>query len=144
MMGVAQWDPEVPVAKGTNAILALSREFEAVGKYGQPPVCIHCGKCVEVCPVYLLPNYIAEFDIAGRLEVAERFGAEACVECGACSYICPGYFPVTQHVKNAKASDCRQKKAGMKYSGKKTQPRRDKPLFMKKRARSCGAAAFTR
>ncbi len=103
MMGVAQWDPETPVTKGTTAILALSRDFEAVGKYEQPPVCIHCGKCGEVCPVYLLPNYIAEFELAGRLDEAERFGAEACVECGACSYICPGYFPVTQYVKNAKS-----------------------------------------
>jgi len=117
MMGVAQWDPEAPVTKGTNAILVLSREFEGVGKYGQPPVCIHCGKCAEVCPVYLLPNYIAEFDIAGRLEDAERFGAEACVECGACSYICPGYFPVTQHVKNAKSKIiAAKKKAGARIS----------------------------
>lgn len=115
MMGVAQWDPDAPVTKGTTAILAISREFEAVGKYGQPPVCIHCGKCGQVCPVYLMPNYIAEFELAGRLDEAERFGAEACVECGACSYICPGYFPVTQYVKNAKSKVIAAKrKAGVR------------------------------
>lgn len=103
MMGVAQWDYNSPVIKGTTAILAISREFEGVGRYEQPPVCIHCGRCSVVCPVRLMPNYIAMLQRTGRLEEADRLGATVCVECGACSYICPGYYPVTEYVKNAKS-----------------------------------------
>jgi electron transport complex, RnfABCDGE type, C subunit len=103
MMGESQWNPEIPVTKGTSAIIALSHSFEGVGHYSQPPTCIHCGKCSSVCPAHLLPNYIAAFERAGKTEEAAKFGALSCVECGACSYVCPGYFQVTQYVRAARA-----------------------------------------
>ncbi len=103
MTGAAQCDLSAPIVKGTRAILAFSRDFEGIGRYEQTPTCIHCGKCAEVCPARLLPNYIADLYNAGMHdEIADEFGADACIECGACSYVCPGYYPVTQYVKMAK------------------------------------------
>ena len=108
MMGIAQWDPNSPVAKGTSAILVFS---EAAAKvYDQPPVCIHCGKCVEACQMRLMPTKLAMFSAAGRYDLCEEYDAMSCVECGACTYICPGRLPITQYIRAAKAKITEQRK----------------------------------
>ena len=55
MMGVAQFDLTAPIFKGTNAILAFCGD-EAKGS--KTPSCIRCGRCVEACPMRLMPTYI--------------------------------------------------------------------------------------
>ena len=102
MMGMAQWDPDVPVSKSTSAILVLSERF---GKKNTPvPTCIHCGRCVNHCPMHLMPMYIAQFSQKGDLKRAEEYGAMSCVECGSCSYNCPGGVEIVQHIRVAKAA----------------------------------------
>jgi len=52
MMGVAQFDLSVPVTKGTNAVTILGiKNRVAVSD----PHCIRCGKCMDVCPMRLMP-----------------------------------------------------------------------------------------
>ncbi|MFA6948984.1 MAG: electron transport complex subunit RsxC [Eubacteriales bacterium] len=109
MMGAAQWDPDAPITKGTSAILVFSAK--ACAAYEQPPVCIHCGKCLTVCQMHLMPTKLAMFSAAGRLDLCEQYDAMSCVECGACTYICPGYVPITQYIRAAKAKINEIKKA---------------------------------
>ncbi len=99
MMGFAQWDTETPVTKGTSALLVLSKETGAVDGAAQ---CIRCGRCVNSCPMHLMPNYIAAFTRRGEYDRADEFGARSCVECGTCSYVCPARVPIVQHVRVAK------------------------------------------
>jgi len=101
MMGQAQWDREMPVQKGTSAIIALS--YNSPKDTKMPSVCIHCGKCVTVCPMYLMPLYLAEYGMREDLENCEYFDVFSCVECGCCSYICPGNVPIVQYIRVAKA-----------------------------------------
>ncbi len=101
MTGQAVFDPDTPVTKGTTAILALSKHFEA--SVGTPAACIRCGRCVKSCPMHLMPNYIAGFVRKGEVAKAERFGAMACIECGVCSYVCPGRIEITGCIKSVKA-----------------------------------------
>jgi electron transport complex protein RnfC len=102
MMGMAQWDPEMPVTKSTNAVLVFSGKF---GKKNVPKAaCIRCGRCVNNCPMHLMPMYIAQFSQAGDLKRAEEYGAMSCVECGSCSYNCPGGVEIVQHIRVAKAA----------------------------------------
>ncbi|MBR2848634.1 MAG: electron transport complex subunit RsxC [Clostridia bacterium] len=101
MTGQAVSHSNTPVTKGTTAILALSRRFEA--PVGTPAACIRCGRCVKSCPMHLMPNYIAGFARKGEVAKAERFGAMACIECGVCSYVCPGRVEITNCIKTAKA-----------------------------------------
>ena len=102
MMGAAQWDPDMPVTKSTSAVLVFSERF---GKKRVPaPSCIHCGRCVNHCPMHLMPMYIAQFSQAGDLKRAEEYGAMSCVECGSCSYNCPGGVEIVQHIRVAKAA----------------------------------------
>lgn len=100
MMGRSIWTPDMPVMKGTSAILALSKKFTP--RTGLPPVCIRCGRCVSHCPMRLMPNYIAQFSRAGDYARSEEFGAMSCVECGVCSAGCPGHLELTQQIRVAK------------------------------------------
>lgn len=101
MMGTSQWDYNAVVVKNTSALLVLSEE------YHQPVVedaaCIHCGKCVSVCPMHLMPNYLAQFAKVDNDEMCEKFNLLSCVECGCCTYICPGRVPIVQHIRDKKA-----------------------------------------
>jgi len=109
-MGIAQWDTDSVVAKGTSAILLFSKKAskETV------PSCLHCGKCVKVCPMHLMPNYLNLFSANGSLELCEEYHVFSCVECGCCAYICPGNIPIVQQIRTAKnkITDDRKRKAG--------------------------------
>ena len=102
MMGLAQWDADMPITKSTSALLVLSDAFGR--KNITAPVCIHCGRCINNCPMHLMPMYIAQFSMVNDLENAERYGAMNCVECGSCSYNCPGSVEIVQHIRVAKAA----------------------------------------
>ncbi len=100
MMGVAQFNLDVPVVKATNALLALtaSDSTEADGE----PVCIRCGRCVHVCPVRLLPVYLYQYERKNMLDQLTRQRVTDCIECGSCSYVCPGRLHLTQSFRTAK------------------------------------------
>lgn len=102
MMGMAQWDTEMPVTKSTSAILLFSSKFGR--KNVESPSCIHCGRCINNCPMHLMPMYIAQFSKIGDLARAEEYGAMSCVECGSCTYNCPGGVEIVQHIRVAKAA----------------------------------------
>ena len=102
MMGIAQWDKEMPVTKSTSAILLFSESFGK--KKTSNAQCIHCGKCVNHCPMHIMPMYIAQFSKVGDYAKAEEYGAMSCVECGSCSYNCPGGVEIVQYIRVAKAA----------------------------------------
>ncbi len=102
MMGNAIWDPDQPVMKGTSAILVFSDRFDKPKNAAS--ACIRCGKCVQNCPMHLMPMYIAQFVKLGDWERAAAYGAMSCVECGSCSYNCPGGVEIVQHIRTAKAT----------------------------------------
>lgn len=101
MMGASQWDYNSVIMKNTSAILVLSDEENHTVL--ENAACIHCGKCVSVCPMHLMPNYLAAFSKADNTEMCEKFGIMSCVECGCCTYTCPGRVPIVQHIRNKKA-----------------------------------------
>ena len=101
MMGNAVWDPDLPVMKGTSAVLVFSERFDK--PKNAAVACIRCGKCIQNCPMHLMPMYIAQFSKRKDWERAEEYGAMSCVECGSCSYNCPGGVEIVQHIRTAKA-----------------------------------------
>lgn len=100
MMGLAQSTLDVPAIKGTSGLLVLEKHdlhlFE-------PSPCIKCARCVDACPINLLPTTIAKFAQKNMWNEAELYHAMDCVECGCCSYVCPAHIPLTQHIRIAKS-----------------------------------------
>jgi len=99
MMGRTQCSLEVPVTKETKAILALP-EKEAALK--EPGPCIRCGRCVEHCPMGLLPVFLAELSRIQKCQDLERLKLSYCMECGSCAYVCPAKRPLVQWIRLGK------------------------------------------
>lgn len=99
MTGPAHYRLDLPVLKGTSGILVQTSEELGKMEYMD---CIRCGKCVEVCPFSLLPNYLGLYAEKNRLEEAKRYGVMECRECGSCAYVCPSQRPLTQWIKDVK------------------------------------------
>ncbi|KPJ49385.1 electron transporter RnfC [candidate division TA06 bacterium DG_26] len=99
LMGISQYTDEIPVLKGTSAILVQTQEEV----FTQPSEsCIRCARCVDVCPVSLLPAELAKLADRGKFEECEQLGALDCRECGCCSYVCPAKINIVHLIKYAK------------------------------------------
>ena len=86
MMGIAQFILDVPVTKGTSGILALTK---AEAKLAEPEPCIRCARCVDACPMNLLPNILGRVIEYQLFDEAHKLGVLDCIECGSCAFICP-------------------------------------------------------
>lgn len=99
MMGQAATDMEIPSTKTTGGLLFLNEKDAHIP---EPKYCVKCGKCVDVCPMFLQPIYIAKYAEAGMYPTSDKYGALDCIECGACSFICPSKRPLVHTIRMAK------------------------------------------
>lgn len=97
MMGVAQWSLETPIIKGTSGLLA----WKAPLSYFEYS-CIRCGRCVEHCPMGLVPSQLMKFVKFDNLIEAENWGILDCVECGSCQYSCPAKILLVHWIRLGK------------------------------------------
>ncbi|HEY5621760.1 MAG TPA: electron transport complex subunit RsxC [Pontiella sp.] len=110
MMGIAQRSLDVTVMKNTSGVLLIAAD--EVSMYTSEP-CIRCGRCVDVCPMQILPATISQAVENKRFDWAERLSVTACIECGSCSYVCPSHRPLNQQFKRAKV----EIQAGLRKKG---------------------------
>ena len=99
MTGVAQFSLDTPISKNTSGIILLRDEDYKDEEESQ---CIKCGKCVEVCPVHLMPLYISRYQALGNLKMCDKYNAQSCIVCGSCSYVCPAKRFLAERISVAK------------------------------------------
>lgn len=99
MMGTSLFSMDFPVTKTSSSVLAF--EKDDVAKVN-PSNCIHCGRCLSVCPQRLVPQLLMAASDNEQYEEFEKLYGMECIECGSCSYVCPAKRPLTQSFKFAK------------------------------------------
>jgi len=102
MTGFAQFDLSVPIVKGTSGVLALTENEVSSAPLNQTP-CIRCARCVDHCPIHLMPNYYYIYGGIGEWEMMDSFNVMDCIECGTCSFVCPARIPHVQYIRLGKA-----------------------------------------
>ncbi|MBC2709937.1 MAG: electron transport complex subunit RsxC [Desulfosarcina sp.] len=100
MMGFAFTNPNTPVTKGTGGLTVMTRDEV---KAGEETACVRCGKCVDVCPMNLVPTKIAMASRHQDIALSRRYNIMACFECGSCAYTCPAHIPLVQLIRSGKA-----------------------------------------
>lgn len=99
MMGPAMFNTDVPFIKTSSALLCLTRKQAEL-----PPEsnCIRCGKCVEACPMGLMPNLLNQDALHKDFAAFDAHNGLDCIECGSCSYVCPAKRHLAQTLRVTK------------------------------------------
>ncbi|MFZ2955346.1 MAG: 4Fe-4S dicluster domain-containing protein, partial [Candidatus Ozemobacteraceae bacterium] len=106
---------KVPLIKGCSGILLWS-ESEAADF--ESDSCIRCGRCIQACPMGLMPqklNNLIEFE---RWEDTEKAGLLDCMECGCCAFVCPARIRLVQSLKLGKRLALADKKRRSEFASK--------------------------
>jgi len=99
MMGFALGDPDTPVTKGTSGITVLTAQDVAKAEETN---CLRCGKCVDTCPLNLVPSKLAVAARSQDWDLARKYHMPACIECGCCAFTCPAAIPLVQLIRMGK------------------------------------------
>jgi electron transport complex protein RnfC len=89
--------PDAPMGNGELVVHPTAKHLDA-----NPDPCIHCGWCLEACPMRIHPAGLLDAAQQGKAKLAEKYGINACIECGICSYVCPTRLPLLTAIKGMK------------------------------------------
>lgn len=101
MMGFALGSLDVPVTKGTSGILIIPEEGVIHAEEFKP--CIRCGRCIDICPMGLMPSMLSVLAEKGHYEDMKDYNLFDCFECGSCAFVCPSKRPIVQFIRLGKS-----------------------------------------
>jgi electron transport complex protein RnfC len=116
MMGISMRSIDVPVVKGTSGILALSRRTAFCVPESN---CIRCGRCIQACPMGLVPTSLDTLVRRREYVEFETSGGFNCIECGSCTYACPSFRHLTQGCRDGKSAVLAARKLAQAQAQKK-------------------------
>lgn len=99
MMGFSMFTLDTPITKTTSSILGFKEDI--VSKQ-QTSACINCGRCVDACPIRLIPSRLADHAEHHAEEAFVKLEGLECIECGSCSYVCPARRQLKQSISSMK------------------------------------------
>jgi electron transport complex protein RnfC len=98
LSGTAVYDLDTPVTKYMKSIHLMDND--SCPHYSSED-CIHCGRCMQVCPVHIDPMHVV---VAIRKErTGEGIGEaiDTCQGCGCCAIVCPSRIPLHHIIREA-------------------------------------------
>lgn len=98
MMGVALDSLNYPILKGTGGFLFLNEPVSELEEQS----CIRCARCVDACPMNLLPLEYPKRIKKEEYNSLNDFNINDCIECGCCAYECPAKIPLVHYIKIGK------------------------------------------
>lgn len=99
MMGFALPGLDAGMSKGSSGLVLFD---EKTAHKMQEHNCIRCSRCVDVCPMNLVPAIIANAVKYKNLDMAVMAGLNDCIKCGSCAYVCPAQIPLVQYIDTGK------------------------------------------
>ncbi len=90
---------DTPIKKGSSGVLVLTKD--EVDDY-RASNCIRCAKCVDHCPINLMPTTLSQLSEFDKLEGLINYDVMDCIECGCCSYVCPAKIELLDWIKLGK------------------------------------------
>jgi electron transport complex protein RnfC len=146
MMGFLVPNPDAPIIKATNCLIAHSPSLFPPKPPEMP--CIRCGSCAEACPHELQPFEMYWFARAKNFGKTQEYHIFDCIECGCCAYVCPSHIPLVQYYRFAKseiwAREQEKKSAETaknRFEFKKLREEREKSEKAEKLAKAAAAQA---
>jgi electron transport complex protein RnfC len=108
MMGFALPGLDAPLAKGSSGLVLMDRKQASQIEERN---CLRCARCVDVCPMNLLPSMLAAAVKNGNLDLAVKLGLNDCMKCGSCAYVCPAQIRLVQWIDTGKIRYAEQQRA---------------------------------
>lgn len=99
LTGTAVYDLDMPVTKYTKSIHIM--DSDTCPEYATHP-CIHCGRCLQVCPVKIDPMRVVIGVNKGKHTPLLMRSLESCQFCGCCAIVCPSRIPLHQIMHEAR------------------------------------------
>ncbi len=98
LTGTALYDLDTPVTKYTKSLHIMDRDTCPSYTVRE---CIHCGRCLQVCPVSIDPMRTVYAINRLKTEPAVLKSIAACQFCGCCAIVCPSRIPLHQIIREA-------------------------------------------
>ncbi|MFW5628186.1 MAG: electron transport complex subunit RsxC [Candidatus Cloacimonadaceae bacterium] len=99
MMGFALPSLEASMGKGSSGLVLLSlEEAHSIEEH----TCIRCARCVDACPMNLMPLDIVNAVKYDDVKMAIRAGLGDCIKCGSCAFVCPAHIRLVQWIDTGK------------------------------------------
>ena len=115
MMGPTLYTLDVASVKTTSGLLCFTKDEAYIPEERN---CIRCGKCVDHCPMGLMPFMLNAFAIKGDGEGFVKHHGLDCIECGSCSYECPAKRQLAQSIRATKKIEAGKKAAAAAAAAK--------------------------
>ena len=98
LSGTAVYDLDTPITKNTKSIHIM--DIDTCPSYTVRN-CIHCGRCLHVCPVGIDPMRVTTGIEKGKFTERLLTSVKSCQFCGCCAIVCPSRIPLHHIIREA-------------------------------------------
>lgn len=109
MMGATIENLSAPLVKASNGLVAVNEQHDLSTK--ESP-CIRCNRCVEACPMFLVPWKLDRYWRKENMAGCKSFHAQSCINCGCCTYVCPAKRALAEKITESKNKLLQMAKGG--------------------------------